>query len=87
MELVCKESRRPFTWFYHGDSDMFIRLNKQGRINGEISGINLPDPMSILEHRIRLKKEGRLNKDARVYADPVTQKLWDYHHANLNNEL
>lgn len=84
MELVCKEIRRPFSWFFDKTNGMFVRLNKAGKINGQITGVNLPDPMSILEHRTRLKKEGRLHKDARTHADPVTIKLWEYHNAYIN---
>lgn len=85
MEMVCKEIRRPFSWFFDKSNKMFIRLNAKGRINGEIGGDNLPDPLSILEHRKRLRKEGRLHRDARIYADPVTVKLWEHWNAYLNN--
>lgn len=84
MELVCKEERRPFTWFYNSANDMFIRLNKLGRINAEVSGGNLPNPLDILEQRSKLKKDGRLSRDVRVLADPVTIKLWEYRNANIN---
>lgn len=85
MELVCKEERRPFSWFFNGDNLTFVRLNHKGRINGEISGDNLPNPKDIEEARARAKTKGQLPKDARVGADPTTIKLWEYWNANIYN--
>lgn len=87
MELVCKESRRPFSWFFNGDNLSFVRLSHKGRINGEISGINLPNPLDIREARERAKSKGQLPKDARIEADPVIIKLWEYWNADKHNEF
>ena len=85
MELVCKESRRPYTWHFDAETSCYYRKDGKGEKIDLIMGVHLPDPMSILEQRIRFKKEGRLYKDARTHADPVTEKLWEHWNAKLNN--
>ena len=83
MELVCKESRRPFVWFYDQDISTYIRKNGD-EINGSIRGVNLPSPLDIMETRLRMKQKGQIPMDARIEADPVTKQLWG-HYANFNN--
>lgn len=83
MELVCKETRRPFVWFYDNNISTYIR--KSGNeINGSIRGANIPDPLSIMESRMRAKQKGQIPMDARIEADPVTKQLWRHYHANFN---
>jgi len=85
MEMVCKENRRPFVWFYDENVFAYIRRDGGGVINGSIKGANLPDPFDILESRMRMKQKGVIPMDSRVEADPVTQKLWEHWHAKFNN--
>lgn len=85
MELVCRESRRPFTWFYNLKDKLYVRKDQNGRENGRITGRNLPDPLGILETRTLAKTKGMIPLGARVHADPVTIKLWEHYHANSNN--
>lgn len=85
MMLVCKESRRPFSWFFDEEIDTYIRRDQNGEINGSITGRNLPNPLSILEARMRMKQKGQIHPDSRVDADPVTKQLWEHRNAKFNN--
>jgi len=83
MEFVCRENDRPLSWFYEGGR--YIRKTDDGKLHAAIKGINLPDPLDILEMRTRAKTRGALPLDARVHADPITVKLWEHWNANADN--
>ena len=85
MEEVCKEVRRPLTWYYDSDHDLYIRKDKFGNKNGLIHGMHLPDPMKIQYGRLRAIEKGQLPKGARIHADPVTCQLWEHWHAKFNH--
>lgn len=83
MELVCKESRRPFAWFC--DDGIYIRKDNKNCENDRIRGQNLPDPVHILEARKAAIAKGQLPLGSRIEADPVTKQLWEHYHADFNN--
>ena len=85
MELVCKENRRPFIWFYDTDDKLYVRKDKQNQENARMHGRNLPNPMDILETRKKAVAKGQLPPTARIEADPITKKLWEHYHAKFNN--
>lgn len=78
LEKVCEESRRPFTWYYNDSEQMYTRTDPNGNKNGLISGRDIPDPMGIFEARSKAVQQGKLPKESRVHADPVTKTLWEH---------
>lgn len=87
MELVCRETRRPFTWFYDTEDQLYIRKDKRNCENARIRGCNLPNPADILEGRKRAITTGQLPFGARIEADPVIKKLWEHYNANYNDKF
>ena len=87
MELVCRETRRPFSWFYDLGSGNYIRKDAKNAENARIYRKHLPDPLDILEARTKLKAKGLIPLDARVHADPVTKQLWEHAYAKSNNKF
>jgi len=89
MELVCKETRRPFSWFFSPEERKYFQKDKNGEIQGTITGNNLPDPLDILEARKAMVAKLKLPAETRVQADPVTIQLWehwkDIEYAKYNN--
>jgi hypothetical protein len=82
--MVCKETRRPYTWFWEEGDNIYVRTDAEGHENARISGHNLPNPQDIHEGRVRAKEKGQISFGARVEADPVTKQLWEHYHARIN---
>ncbi len=80
MELVCKENRRPFTWFC--DDGLYIRKDDRGCENARVQGKELPDPAQILEARKSAIAKGQLPLGSRTKADPITKQLWEHYNAD-----
>lgn len=79
LELVCKEFRRNWTWYYNRDLQEYVRLDDDtGRMKGTITGANLPNPDEIEAARKTAKARALLPKDARDSADRVTKQLWEH---------
>lgn len=81
--FVVAESRRPLDWFFDPDKVSYVRRDKAGNATAVIPGALLPDPEQIKAMLAKAIGQGYFT-NGRVDADPVTRKLWEHYHANLN---
>ena len=77
-ELVCNESRRPFTWYFNPKGRVYSQRSADGKLQGNINGVNIPNPLDIAEARTRAIKRGQLPIGSRIEADPITKQLWEH---------
>lgn len=81
MELVCKEDRRPMSWYFDTEKLTYFQMYNSGEVSANITGKNLPNPLDIIEMRTRAIEKKQLPAGSRIHADPVTVKLWEHWHA------